>query len=191
MGVKVTFDPVNRIIQLTEVPAPVMGEDVVYLDVQIDLYSDGKEDWQSTESLRRLRFPIRAVGGDPLPGARELGDTYFLASDWKIAPYEANQRLLVTGNLYSEDGTNPFQRTVGAYNVFLERDVSVLVESSLVEQGELEDMHAAMIHRRTRDPVTGEIIVYEADGVTEKFRFDSTDDGEQITEIDPQFTPAS
>jgi hypothetical protein len=190
MAAKATFDPVNRIIQLTEMPAPLDGEDTVLVDVQVDLYSDGKEDWVADETLRRLKFPIRAVGGDDTPEG-QLGDTYFLASDWKIAPYEANQRLLLSGNLYSEDGSNPLRRTVGMFNVFVERQVSLLVQTQLVQAREIDELHAAIIHRRTRDPVTGAIVIYEADGVTEKFRYDSTDDGEQITEIDPQFTPIS
>jgi len=191
MGAKVAFDPTTRTIEITLAPTLVNGEYVTNLDVQVDLYSDGKEDWLANESLRRVRFPISSVGGNPLPGSRVLGDTYFLAPDWKIAPYEATHRLIVAGNLYSSDGTNPFRPTVGPYNLFLERDVSVLVESSLLEYGELTDMHAAMIHRRTRNPTTGLITIYEADGVTPKFTYDSFDDGAQITEIDPNFTPAS
>lgn len=191
MGVKVSFDSVNRIIQVTTAPVVINGEDIIELDFQVDVYSDGKEDWLANEALRKLRFPIRAVGGDLRPGGAALGDSYYLASDWKIAPYEGNHRFLVIGNVYSEDGTNPFNRTIANYNVFLEREVSAIVESSIVQADELSDMHAALIHRRTRDPVTGLITVYQSDGVTPRFTYDSTDNGQQIIEIDPNFVPAT
>lgn len=129
MGVKVTADPVTRVIQITLAPTLENGDMVVDLDIQIDIYSDLKEDWVTSESLRKLKFPVRAEGGDPIPGDRVSGDTYFISPDWKIAPYEASHRLRVIGNFYSEDGTSPFNRTVGAYNLFLEHTVSSLVVS--------------------------------------------------------------
>lgn len=136
MGSKVTFDPTTRIIQVDD--APVGG--VVELDVKIDLYSDGKEDWVSDVDLIKYAFPIRSVGGDPLPGDKALGATFFLDSTWKIRPYEGDHRLLVNGNLYSEDGTSPFTQTVGNYNVMVEITVSSLVDSTVVQQSEIERM---------------------------------------------------
>jgi hypothetical protein len=186
MGQKVTFDPVARVITLDVAPVLIGGDLIVDIDVAIDLYSDGKEDWQATESLRRLEFPLRAVGGDPLAGGKKLGSTFFIASDWKIAPHESSHRLRVEGNFYSEDGSNPFMVTAGAFNVFLERDVSVLVESALAQSIEIEDIHAALFHRRTKNVGSGVITIYESDKVTPRALFDSTDDGNQITEITPQ-----
>ena len=136
---KVSFDPILRIINLTVVPILEGSEFVVDIDIQTDIYSQGKIDWIANESLRRLAFPVRATGGDPLPGSKELGDTYFLASDWKIAPFEANHRLRVNGNFYSEDGTSPFNRTTGSYNVFLEQTVSSLVDSTVQQLEEIEN----------------------------------------------------
>lgn len=134
MGSKVTFDPITKIIQIDE--APVDG--VVEIDVKIDLYSDGKEDWVSTPSLTMISFPIRNVGGDPLPGDKALGATFFLDNAWKIRPYEGDHRLLVNGNLYSEDGTSPFTQVVGSYNVMVEIIVSSLVDSILRQLPEIQ-----------------------------------------------------
>lgn len=138
MGVKVTANPVTRIIQITLAPTLENGDLVVDLDVQADIYSDLKEDWVAEESLRKLQFPIRATGGDPLPGSKVLGDTYFIRSDWKIAPYEASHRLRVNGNFYSEDGTSPFNTTIGDYNLFLEQTVSSLVDSTIAQLPEIQ-----------------------------------------------------
>ena len=123
MGAKATFDPLTRIIQLTEAPD---GNGDVTLDVQVDLYSDGKEDWVANENLRRLRFPIRTVAGDSVPGGKALGDAYFLASDWKIRPYNADHRLIVVGDFWSEDGSDPYLDTVGAYTCRVMQEYSTL-----------------------------------------------------------------
>ena len=128
MAAKVTFDPVTKIISVTQTPVLEGAEYVVDLDVKVDLYSDGKEDWIADSSLRKLKFPISAIGGDALPGGKFLGSTFFLDSEWKIRPYEATHRLRVNGNLYSPDGTSPFVVTLGAYNVFLEQSLSQLTE---------------------------------------------------------------
>jgi hypothetical protein len=104
MGAKATFDSLTRVITLTE--APDENGDVT-VDVQVDLYSDGKEDWRQNESLRRLVFPIKAVGGVSKPGGKKQGTSYFIRSDWKIQPYSADHRLIIEGDLSSEDGSDP------------------------------------------------------------------------------------
>lgn len=182
MGVRVTFDPTTKIIQVTE--APVGG--VVNLDVKVDLYSDGKEDWRASASLFKYRFPIRAVGGDPLPGSKALGSTFFLAPGWTIRPYEADHRLIVNGNLYVEDGSSPYTTTVGTYNVLIEAEVSSLVDATVVQFHEITDLHAAHFNRRTRDTVTGDEVIYDVDGITPLHEFTSIDDGSQIIEIAPK-----
>lgn len=104
MGAKATFDPLTRVITLTEEPDE-NGD--VTIDVQVDMYSDGKKDWRQNESLRRLKFPIRAVGGVPKPGSKKQGTSYFIRADWKIQPYSADHRLFIEGDLSAEDGSDP------------------------------------------------------------------------------------
>lgn len=123
MGQKVTFNPITKIIQVDV--APVGG--IVDLDIKVDVYSDGKEDWRASASLFKYRFPLRAVGGDLTPTGA-LGSTFFLDPGWKIRPYEADHRFAVSGNFFSEDGTSPFTTTIGNYNVFLEQALSNLVD---------------------------------------------------------------
>jgi hypothetical protein len=163
MGTKVTADPVTRIIAVTDIPILENGEYVVDLDIQEELYSDLKKDWVASESLRKLKFPIRAVGGDPLPGSKVLGDTYFIASDWKVAPYESSHRFRVNGNFYSEDGTSPFKNTVGAFNLFLEQTVSSLVDSTVAQLSEIE--YASFGGGVTVDTVNGFALAEGANGV--------------------------
>jgi hypothetical protein len=127
MAAKVSFDPVTKIITVTE-PPDIEG--FVDLDVKIDLYSDGKEDWKNDANLNKYRFFMRAVGGDALPGSKQLGSTFFLRYGWKIRPYEASHTLRISGNLYAEDGSTPILPTLGTYTVLVVSSVSSLVDST-------------------------------------------------------------
>lgn len=126
MGSKATFNPATRTIQLTEAPD---GNGDITISVKQDLYSDGKEDWVANEALRKMEFPIRTTGGDPLPGQKYIGDYYFLKSDWHVIPYEADQRLALVGNFFAEDGHDPILPTAGAYNVKVVFEVSPLTQT--------------------------------------------------------------
>lgn len=125
MAEKVTFDPINRIIQITQ--APDINDQVV-IDINKHIYSDGKEDWISNDSLRKLKFPISVVGGDPITDAKKLGATFFINYGWKIRPYDADHTLIIEGNVYSDDGSSPFIQTAGSYNVSIQREVSSIVD---------------------------------------------------------------
>ena len=114
------------------------AENVISLDIASELYSQGKIDWVTNETLRKLKFPVSSTGGDTLPGSKNLGATFFINSDWKIAPYEGNHRFVINGNFYSKDGTSPFNRTIGNYNIFLEQTVSSLVDSTVSQLSEIE-----------------------------------------------------
>jgi len=136
MGEKVTFNEITKIIEIDEAPD---GNGDILIDVKIDLYSDGKEDWVANENLRKFQFPIRVVGGDPLPGTKSLGGAFFLASDWKIRPYNDNHRMVVVGDFYSEDGTDIFLNTIGTYTVRIVQEVSALVFTTTSDLGDVAD----------------------------------------------------
>jgi len=125
MGTKVTFDAINKLILITLAPD---ADGIIYINFKVDIYSDAKEDWITDPLLNKLRFPIEAVGGQDTPGGT-LGTTYFLDNDWKIRPFEGDQRLLLSGNVYSVDGTNIFTETIGTYRINTEVEVSSLVDT--------------------------------------------------------------
>lgn len=120
-AVKFTVDTTNKLF--------IVKPGITSFDVLVDLYSDAKEHWLADSVAIGFDFPIRAVGGNPLPGANELGRTFFLANDWKIRPDEVGHQLNVNGNLYSEDGSNPYVPTLGNFNVFVNSTVSNLVDA--------------------------------------------------------------
>jgi hypothetical protein len=125
MGNKVTFDPINRLIIVTE-PPNIDGE--ITIDVNIDIYSDGKEDWLVDATLRKLKYPVSVVGGESISPSRSVGSTFFLNYGWKIRPYEADHTLILIGNLYTDDGTSPLVPTLGSFNVSIQREVSNVID---------------------------------------------------------------
>lgn len=130
MGAKLYADTTAKKLVVTLVPD---GNDEVRVNVQIDVWSDLIEDWESTLALRRFTFPLVAIGGQTI-SAGKLGTTYVLLDPWQIAPYEADHELIIDGNLFTESAlTKLILPTVGGYTVVGTRNLSTLVE--VVETG--------------------------------------------------------
>lgn len=123
-----TFDGGDKIISF--------DSSTTEFDVR-DLYSRWV-DWLLTSDNSKYPLAMRNVGGDPLPGSKELGLTYFLLNDWKIRPYSENHTLTVNGNLYSEDGSSPYVSAIGSYSVMVINSVSNLVDSTVQQLPEIE-----------------------------------------------------
>jgi hypothetical protein len=102
MGAKVSFNTPEKLIQPTIVPD---SDGVIAIDFQVDVYSDGKEDWASTDSeLNRLRFPISALAGN-IVATGKLGTTYILEEGWHMTPYDADHSYNLSGNVFTDDGS--------------------------------------------------------------------------------------
>lgn len=100
--------------------------------VKEDIYSDWKEWMLGYDGLINAKFlqTGRAVGGDPLPGNRFLGSTFFLVNGWKVKLADGDYRLTVNGNLYTEEGDDPFiPPDAPASKVTVVQTVSTLVET--------------------------------------------------------------
>lgn len=112
---------------------------VTDVDVKIDLYSDAKEHWLAGGVAMGFDFPLRTVGGDPVTDTKNLGATFFLLHGWRIRPQEANHRLVLTGNLYTDPaGFSPIVSTIGSYSVIVEYSVSNLVDSTVAQLPEIQ-----------------------------------------------------
>lgn len=103
---KVTFDGPNRLI--------LINDGVTAIDVKEDIYSAWKE-WVIDLSIvdhpenAAVLQAMTAIGGEPTPTG-SIGSTFFLQNGWKIKPWPGSYRLLISGNLFSADGSNPFVR---------------------------------------------------------------------------------
>jgi hypothetical protein len=93
-------------------------------------------DWFVTSDNSKYLPAFRNVGGDPISDVKNLGITYFIINGWKIRPMEANHRLTVEGNLFTDPaGASAFVPTVGAFNVTIEMSVSNLSDVTTVSGG--------------------------------------------------------
>ena len=138
---KVTFDGPNKIIWV--------NPGVTELDVKTDIYSDWKEwtDNRNPDGLINARYlpALRSVGGDPLPGSRFLGATFFLINGWRIKPYEGAYRLTINGNLYTEEGDTPFLNADGNLNnIRIESTVSNLIDTVDTGVGTVDEVAEAV-----------------------------------------------
>lgn len=116
---KVTFDGAQKLI--------LINSGVTDINVQDDLYSNWKE-WWLAPGHAGFEQAFSAVGGQPLPGGRALGATYFLENGWRVRTWEGDHRLVVAGNLYTIEGVPPFVPTLNPHTISIESTVSNLVD---------------------------------------------------------------
>lgn len=100
MSAKVNWLTSDRYI---EPIGPPDSDGVINIDIQVDIYSDGKEDWLASTDLNKMKFPVQAVGGQTV-SAGQLGTTYLFINSWKIKPYEGAHTFNLSGNAYTNDG---------------------------------------------------------------------------------------
>mgnify|MGYP001079604627 CR=1 FL=1 len=123
---KVTFDGPNRRILIN------FGE--TEIDFRTDVYSAWKE-WQMDPNHINSKYAlaISAIGGDPLPGNRAHGTTYFLENNWKIRTWEGEHVLTITGNVFDRNGASIISPTLLPWNITINLNTSTLVETVIPE----------------------------------------------------------
>lgn len=119
---RVTFDGLNKLILINE------GE--TDIDFRVDVYSAWKE-WLKDPNHINAGFvlALSVTGGDPLPGNRSLGTTFFLENGWKMRTWEGDHELTVTGNFFSRDGSPAFVPTELPWTITINLNTSTLVET--------------------------------------------------------------
>lgn len=121
---KVTFDGPNRLILINE------GE--TGINFREDVYSNWKE-WAQTRDNAKYPAAIAIIGGDPLPGNRALGTTYFLDNNWRMRTWEGNHELTMTGNVFTREGDSVFVPTQLPWTITINLNTSTLVEALIPE----------------------------------------------------------
>ena len=90
-------------------------------------------DWRENNPQWTLAF--RQAGGDSLGGGLFIPPYFFLQGGWKVRPMEANHSLIITGNLFTEDGSSPVVNTLGNYNVIAQYTVPVQAQAMATSGG--------------------------------------------------------
>ena len=80
-------------------------------------------DWHKANQQWPLAFQL--VGGIALGGGLFIPPYFFLLSGWRVRPMEANQNLLIEGNLFVDGGGVPVVGTLGTYQVNVNYTVPV------------------------------------------------------------------
>jgi hypothetical protein len=138
---KVTFDGPNKII--------IVNEGVTELDFREDVYSAWKE-WLLDPTQINLKWieAISVVGGDPLPGNRQLGTSYFLENGWRMRTWEGDHELTVTGNVFTREGDSLFVPTLNPWTITINLNTSTIVETIVPEtsltSGDISSIAAAV-----------------------------------------------
>jgi hypothetical protein len=109
-----TFDPINRRIIL----------DSTFADTR-EIYSSWKR-WVVEGDNLKYTQAFRVVGGDELGGGRFIPPYIFLLNGWRLRPMESNHTLKIVGGAVSVDGGgDPVVRTLGNFQVNVDREVPV------------------------------------------------------------------
>ena len=134
MGIKASFDTNNRIIEITEAPVISPGAIVgqTTIDIEIDLYSDAKEDWKNNVVPRGNVFPFITAesAGDALPGGQVEPAFFRLRNDegWRILPYDDDHELTLLGNIVPVDPTLPIFAPRATRTILIFRDGSQVAQ---------------------------------------------------------------
>lgn len=108
-----TFDPIEKRI--------ILNTAIV---TATELYSRWV-DWAIQSDNLKYGLVIKQVGSDDLGGGLSIPPYYFLQDGWKVRPMEADHKLEIVGNLFTDDSSSPIVNTNGSYNVLVQLTVPV------------------------------------------------------------------
>ena len=128
MANKVVFYPLTKTIKI--------NSGITSIDFKVDIYSDGKEDWLSTD-FNKYKFPVRSIGGEIVTGGKVLEPTFFLMYGWQIEPASENHELSVFGNIFHDDSIPIVKVPSGSYSIIVNLSTTVSpdkINSDIVQQ---------------------------------------------------------
>lgn len=129
---KVTIDGPNKLI--------LVNYGVTELDWRGDVYSAWKRWEQFINHQENMGFvqAMRSTGGDYITqdGLRRVGATYFLMNGWRLRTWSGSHRLIINGNVYTEEGEPIYVQHIGNYGVVIEQTLSSLVDTVYIDGSE-------------------------------------------------------
>lgn len=174
MAAKMTIDWINKLF--------ILNSGITEIDVAVDLYSDWKEDVKvSADNQLKAPRAMRSIGGDPISETQNAGATFFMENGWKIRPQEADHRLVITGNLFTDPaGESVIVPTLGNFTVAVELFLSNLIDSTKLNKttvSSIEDIRRANLNTRILNDATGkEEILDDDDNATPLLSGDAFED---------------
>ena len=134
------FDGINKIIS----EPPGIGDTV--FDVKSDIYSAWKR-WMVTDEGALYPPAFSIEGGTPI-GSTGLftGSTYLLINGWKIRPANYDHQMILTGNLFSDDGIISIPAVSANATIFVSSSVNAqgVSTGSGATEAQLAEIHARL-----------------------------------------------
>ena len=198
MGAKIDIDTNNRLIIVTEAPVVPSGSAVGLqtINVEIDLYSDAKEDWKDNigGNFRKNEFPFITAqsAGSALPGGQVEPAFFRFRNDqgWRLLPHDSDHELTLLGNLVPVDSNLPIMQSRPGSSILIFRDGSQVaqmtdttIQTALASVQELIDVHDAHFKKRKWDKVNNKMFLYDTDGITVLHEFNTNSDLSEITPV--------
>jgi hypothetical protein len=109
----ITIDPANKRFVLDSTSVTAKAIYVAWVD------------WVALFDNAKYLAAFRTAGGDDLGGGLSIPPYYFLLNGWRVRPMEANQTLVIDGNLFVDGGSDPVVSTIGVYQVLVKSVVPV------------------------------------------------------------------
>jgi hypothetical protein len=81
--------------------------------------------WYVTGDNSKHEPALKQVGGDSLGSGLFIPPYMFLLNGWRVRPMESSHLLVITGNLFVEEGGSPVVQTLGPFNVSVQYTVPV------------------------------------------------------------------
>lgn len=85
--------------------------------------------WVALSDNMKYAAAFRQAGGDELGAGIFIPVYMFLQNGWRVRPMEANHQLVITGNLFVEEGGSPTVQTLGNFNVSVQLTVPVQAQA--------------------------------------------------------------
>lgn len=127
----ITIDPANKRIILDSTSITAKQIYVAWVD------------WIALSDNIKYLPAFSSVGGDDLGDGLSVPPYYFLQNGWRVRPMEANQTLVITGNLFVSGGGDPIVPTLGTFNVLVKSVVPVQAQGIATGGGGGSSMTAA------------------------------------------------
>lgn len=148
MSEKVVFYPLTKTIKI--------NSGVTSIDFKVDIYSDGKEDWLSTD-YNKYVFPVRSIGGNPVTGGKVIEPTFFLRNGWQIEPASEDHELTISGNIFHDDNIS-IVKVPSGYSIVVNLSTTISpdkINADIVQQASESNLYGGEVTVDVTSPYSG------------------------------------
>lgn len=145
----------------------------------MDIYKEVRTLRKTDESLRKYNMFLRGFGKVPKGGGKFTERYVRCEEGTRIVPYDVTHQITITGTIITDDGQegvacfdkSSLTITTSVDISYIPPQVEVITVNTgsgldTLQQNTLTSIYLALLGDRAQDILSGEIVVYEEDGVT-------------------------